>query len=385
MRALTYFYRKKKEQIKVSIRMRPLLSPYESDAIWHIDQQSKFVYTNLSKNQFFELENGTGGYQRDSLRGRKPLDPSQNFWFNFDNVFDQSSSTPEIYHIIARPITKAALNGYNGSVFMYGQTTSGKTYTMLGTPKSPGILPWTLRDIFNEINKDLDRSYKIKISYLEIYNESINDLLVPGSIGLKIKEDKEFGVKVVGLKSQQVWTFEQALILMNFGEEHRIYKETSIHEHSSRSHTIFRIWIESWFKNKSGGKKTSMFNLVDLAGSERLNEFDNRKDTIGETGHINKSLFILSNVINKLAEGKHSHIPYRDSKLTRILSLALGGNSLTAIICTVSPASINHYQTLSTLRFATRAKSVKNKPIVNECEEQTGSLELYKRQMNKLK
>lgn len=221
--------------------MRPLLSPYESDAIWHIDQQSKFVYTNLSKNQFYELENGSGGHQRDSFRNRKPLDPSQNFCFNFDNVFDQSSSTPEIYHVIARPITRAALSGYNGSVFMYGQTTSGKTYTMLGTPKSPGILPCTLRDIFNEINKDMERSYKIKISYLEIYNESINDLLVPGSVGLKIKEDKELGVKVVGLKSQQVWTFEQALILMNFGEEHRIYKETSIHEHSSRSHTIFRI------------------------------------------------------------------------------------------------------------------------------------------------
>lgn len=109
-----------------------------------------------------------------------------------------------------------------------------------------------------------------------------------------------------------------------------------------------------------------MLNLVDLAGSERLNEFDYKSDTLGETGYINKSLFILSNVINKLAEGKSSHIPYRDSKLTRILSMALGGNSLTSIICTVSPASVNYYQTLSTLRFATRAKTVKNKPTVNE-------------------
>ena len=153
---------------------------------------------------------------------------------------------------------------------------------------------------------------------------------------------------------------------MNYGEEHRVYKETSIHEHSSRSHTIFRLYIESCPKNKSGPKRYSMLNLVDLAGSERLNEFDNKSDTLGETGYINKSLFILSNVINKLAEGKSAHIPYRDSKLTRILQMALGGNSLTAIICTVSPAAVNYYQTLSTLRFANRAKIVKNKPKVNE-------------------
>ena len=160
-------------------------------------------------------------------------------------------------------------------------------------------------------------------------------------------------------------SFEQAIILMNYGEEHRVYKETSIHEHSSRSHSIFRIYIERTPKN---GKKRwhSMLNLVDLAGSERLNEFEYKTDTLGETGYINKSLFILSNVINKLAEGKSSHIPYRDSKLTRILSMALGGNSLTAIICTISPATVNYYQTLSTLRFASRAKVVKNKPQINE-------------------
>ena len=122
--------------------MRPLLAPYERDSIWHVDQQNKFVFTNLSKTQFLELENNSGyGFMREGIRNRKLLDPSQNYNFNFDNVFDESASTPEIYHVIARPITRAALNGYNGSVFMYGQTTSGKTYTMLGTPKSPGILP----------------------------------------------------------------------------------------------------------------------------------------------------------------------------------------------------------------------------------------------------
>jgi len=166
---------------------------------------------------------------------------------------------------------------------------------------------------------------------------------------------------------------------LNFGEEHRVYKETSIHEHSSRSHTIYRLYIEAWPKSHPVHKKYSMLNLVDLAGSERLNEFDckttsEHSSNLGETGYINKSLFVLSNVINKLAEGKSAHIPYRDSKLTRILQMALGGNSLTAIICTISPASINYYQTLSTLRFATRAKIVKNKPTVNEITESTDAL-----------
>lgn len=128
-----------------------------------------------------------------------------------------------------------------------------------------------------------------------------------------------------------------------------------------------------------------MLNLVDLAGSERLNEFDSKRDNSNETGHINKSLFILANVINKLAENKHSHIPYRDSKLTRILSNALGGNSLTAIICNVSPAAINHYQTLSTLRFASRAKIIKNKPIINEIKDNSDSNKLYKTQIHKIK
>ena len=164
-----------------------------------------------------------------------------------------------------------------------------------------------------------------------------------------------------------------------------MYKETSIHEHSSRSHTIFRIAIESNPRSQKGAKRCSMLNLVDLAGSERLNEFEPKTDTLGETGHINKSLFILSNVINKLAEGRSSHIPYRDSKLTRILSMALGGNSLTAIIATISPASMNYYQTLSTLRFATRAKTVKNKPQINEYTEDFELVKVYKEELRKIK
>ena len=322
---------KKSEQIKVCIRMRPLLIPYEEESLWFVDEKQHSVYSSNIDNKYLDFESTPSLKVRDDIRALS-IDPQLNHSFNFDHVFGETSSTPEIYHIIARPITKAALVGYNGSIFMYGQTTSGKTYTMLGTPDTPGILPCTIRDIFNFISKDPKNDYKIWISYLEIYNESINDLLNPGNPGLKLKEDPKYGTKVAGLKAQQVWTFDQAIILMNFGEEHRMYKETSVHEHSSRSHTIFRIYIESISKTEETPKKCSVLNLVDLAGSERLNEYEGKRDVSGETGHINKSLFILANVINKLAEDKHSHIPYRDSKLTRILSNALGGNSLTAII-----------------------------------------------------
>jgi len=306
------------------------LVPYEEEALWFVNEDKKSVFSSNVDGKYLDFESTPSlGITPDQLRS---TDPTFNHNFQFDHVFGTDSTTPQLYHVIARPITKAALKGYNGSVFMYGQTTSGKTYTMLGTPETPGILPCTVRDIFSFINKDKENEYKIWISYLEIYNESINDLLNPGNSNLKMKEDPNYGTKVVGLKAQQVWTFDQAIILMNYGEEHRIYKETSIHEHSSRSHTIFRVYIEGNSKTQDSTKKCSVLNLVDLAGSERLNEYDNKRDTSGETGHINKSLFILANVINKLAEDKHSHIPYRDSKLTRILSNALGGNSLTAII-----------------------------------------------------
>ena len=157
----------------------------------------------------------------------------------------------------------------------------------------------------------------------------------------------------MGLTQQQIETFEQAMILMNYGEENRIYKETHIHEHSSRSHTIFRVYIQKTVCNQNepdpddfeANKNIyySVLNLVDLAGSERLCDMDMKQEIQDETAHINKSLFTLSLVINKLAEGNASHIPYRDSKLTRILQNSLGGNSLTAIICTCSPASINFF------------------------------------------
>jgi len=233
-------------------------------------------------------------------------------------------------------------------------------------------------------------SYKVYCSYIEIYNENIHDLLTDSNF-LKLVDDKKYGIIVAGAKKVRIENFETGIGIKDFGEENRKYRETLFNEYSSRSHSIFQIFIESFESKEEGdfGKsKYSCLNLIDLAGSERINEYETKNITTGETGYINKSLFVLANVINKLAEnpqGKKIHIPYRDSKLTRLLSQALGGNSLTTIICTISPASLNYYQTLSTLRFATRAKSVKLRVTSNEYMDDKEKIEFYKNEIRKLK
>jgi hypothetical protein len=383
---------KPQEAIQVCVRMRPLLKPYEDEEVWAVDSRTNTL-TTLSMQyvppNLAEMSNVSLNSLKDRDIRRRYADSLSPQSFVFDHVYGPEITTQEIHNEICRPIVQSVLDGYNGAVFMYGQTTSGKTYTMLGTPDLPGVLPCSVRDVFTAITTDTQNEYNVWASYLEIYNEQINDLLAPGSTNLKIKEDPKHGVRIQGLKQQQVWTFDQVIILMNFGEEHRCYRETSIHEHSSRSHTIFKLFLESTRRVRPQGEgrlRFSTLNLVDLAGSERLNEFEVRQpELLGETGHINKSLFILANVVNKLAEGKRQHIPYRDSKLTRILSEALGGNSLASIICTVSPAGMNFHQTLSTLRFAMRAKTVHNEPELNEILDDAAKLNQLKTEVAKLK
>lgn len=376
--------RSNREAIQVCIRVRPLLKPYEDEEIWSTDSHSNAIYTIGAQN-LINTSDVTVKDRDSRLRYAEGLGPQS---YVYDHVYGPEFTSQQIYQQMGRPIVHRVLSGFNGTVFMYGQTTSGKTYSMLGTPELPGILPCSIKDIFQNIAKDAEREYSVWVSYLEIYNEHINDLLIPGSSNLKIKDDPKQGVIIQGLKQQQVWTFDQVILLMNYGEEHRTYRETSIHEHSSRSHTIFKLYIESVTRadRNDGRIRYGCLNLVDLAGSERLNEFDSRNQTqLGETGHINKSLFILAHVINKLAEGKTQHIPYRDSKLTRILSYALGGNSLTAIVCTVSPAAMNFQQTLSTLRFAGRAKIVQNAPHLNEILNEIATVNEYKNEIMKIK
>ena len=388
------------QNIKVCIRMRPLLQ-HEDVEFWQTDEiQNTITTTNfyndphelISESYNISITNNT----KSNKEMKKALidsiySPQK---FSFDKVYSPNSITQNIYKDMCKDVTKSVLNGFNCSIFMYGQTTSGKTFTMLGSPNSPGILPCSLRDVFRYIenNENENISFNVYCSYIEIYNENIHDLLTDANY-LKLIDDNKYGVVVAGAKRVKINNFNDGIGIKDFGEENRKYRETLINEYSSRSHSIFQIFIESNEIKKENDdnldyskNKYSCLNLIDLAGSERINEYENKNDGTGETGYINKSLFVLANVINKLAENKkNNHIPYRDSKLTRLLSQALGGNSMTTIICTVSPASVNYYQTLSTLRFAMRAKNVKLKPNVNEFLDEKGKIEYYKNEVKRLK
>ncbi|KAL4438108.1 hypothetical protein ABPG74_016887 [Tetrahymena malaccensis] len=385
--------------IQISVRMRPLLQDFEDEVSWIVDKQNKSIQSQTQKNLAQSQNNANSNLLAESasltpingqqgkgklmtmstmsqdqlaIMRRRYADAYYNYSFNFDQVYSPQESTESIYNSSCKNIVYSVLDGYNSTIFMYGQTTSGKTFTMLGDMDNPGVLPYSLHDIFDEMEKrkkEQEVEYQVLVSYIEIYNEQINDLINPGMTNLRIHDDPKIGPIVQGMKQCEVTNFNEAIILMRFGEEHRCYKEKNIHEHSSRSHTIFQLKVLSKSKkeNNQYSTKAAVLNLVDLAGSERLHEEDSKSGNNEETGFINKSLFVLSNVINKLAEGKsNKYIPFRDSKLTRFLSNALGGNSMTAIICTISPAAMNFYQTLSTLRFATRAKKVYTTPVVNE-------------------
>lgn len=283
--------------------------------------------------------------------------------FYFDHIFDQEASNQVIFDTIAKQIVGAGVKGFNGTIFAYGQTSSGKTYTMMGDEQNPGVMVLAAKKIFREIENSTDWQFLLRVSYIEIYNEKIHDLLNKSNTDLKIHETSNGEVAVNC--SENIITCEQDLLgYLREGSKARKIGETHMNERSSRSHAIFRIIIESKKIDQADEDcvQISILNLVDLAGSERADQTGATGSRLKEGGHINKSLLFLSQVIKKLAEGKY--VSYRDSKLTRILQASLGGNALTAIICTINPTAVE--ESLSTLSFANRAKVVKNKPQKNE-------------------
>jgi len=385
------------EKIRIYIRVRPLLK-YEDEIFWQINKEKNIIYTN----NYYSYDNSEDDNDNDqdylNSQGKNEItnliySPQK---FFFEKIYTPNTESQIIYKEVCQDIVKNTIEGFNGCILIYGQTTSGKTFTMLGSPNNPGILPCTLNDIFISINKKKEFSeniiYNIYCSYIEIYNEKINDLL-NNSSNLRLIEDKKYGIIVSGAKRVKIKNFEEGLAIKDFGEEKRKYRETLINEYSSRSHCIFQIYIEQIHLDEEGNTIKSYFsclNLVDLAGSERINKKDTKFKNMEETGYINKSLFMLTNVINKLAENsssfnKNVYIPYRDSILTRLLSQSLGGNSLTTIICTISPAQMNYYQTLSTLRFASRAKSIKLEIKTNEYFDNNYKMNYYQKEIKKLK
>ncbi|KAF6147992.1 hypothetical protein GIB67_024167 [Kingdonia uniflora] len=282
-----------------------------------------------------------------------------------------------------------------GTVFAYGQTNSGKTHTMRGSVVEPGVIPLAVRDLFNMLQEDADREFLLRMSYMEIYNEEINDLLAPEHRKLQIHEGLERGIFVAGLREEIVATPEQVIDFMNFGESHRHIGETNMNVYSSRSHTIFRMIIESRERTEEGdvgsscdAVRVSVLNLVDLAGSERAAKTGAEGVRLKEGSHINKSLMTLGTVIKKLSEGAESqgsHVPYRDSKLTRILQPSLGGNANTAIICNITLAQIHWDETKSSLQFASRALRVTNFARVNEILTDAALLKRQKKEIEDLR
>lgn len=275
----------------------------------------------------------------------------------------------DIFDFSIRPTVDDILNGYNGTVFAYGQTGAGKSYTMMGSDIDDdigkGIIPRMIEQIFASIlTSPSNIEYTVRVSYMEIYMERIRDLLVPQNDNLPVHEEKARGVYVKGLLEVYVSSVQEVYEVMRRGGAARAVAATNMNQESSRSHSIFVITVTQ--KNvETGSAKSGQLFLVDLAGSEKVGKTGASGQTLEEAKKINKSLSALGMVINALTDGKSTHIPYRDSKLTRILQESLGGNSRTTLIINCSPSSYNDAETISTLRFGVRAKAIKNKAKVN--------------------
>lgn len=279
-----------------------------------------------------------------------------------------SSRQQDIFDYSIRPTVDDILNGYNGTVFAYGQTGAGKSYTMMGNmddPEQRGVIPRIVEQIFASIMSSPSTiEYTVRVSYMEIYMEKIRDLLAPQNDNLPIHEEKNRGIYVKGLLEIYVSSVQEVYEVMRRGGNARVVSSTNMNAESSRSHSIFVVTITQ--KNvETGSAKSGQLFLVDLAGSEKVGKTGASGQTLEEAKKINKSLSALGMVINALTDGKSHFVPYRDSKLTRILQESLGGNSRTTLIINCSPSSYNDSETLGTLRFGTRAKSIKNKAKVN--------------------
>lgn len=279
---------------------------------------------------------------------------------------------------MAAPVVKGVMDGYNGTIFAYGQTGSGKSFTMEGVRKDPdlqGIIPRMFDNLFERISEaDPDIEFNIKCSYLEIYMEKIKDLLNPKQTNLQVKDDKTRGLYVQDATEVYVSSTDEMMDVMNAGSQNRVVAATRMNATSSRSHSIFLVTVHQ--KNvKTDASKLGKLYCCDLAGSEKVEKTEAAGQTLEEAKMINKSLSALGNVINALTESKskNSFIPYRDSKLTRILQESLGGNSQTCLVITCSLSAYNDRETLSTLRFGNRAKSIKNQV---KCNAQRSAKEL---------
>uniref|UniRef100_A0A914D3Z4 Kinesin-like protein n=1 Tax=Acrobeloides nanus TaxID=290746 RepID=A0A914D3Z4_9BILA len=339
------------------------------------------------------------GHQRiiaiDSSRGvvevKNPKEPSNPpKCFTFDSVYDENSKQIDLYYETFRDLVDSVLNGFNGTIFAYGQTGTGKTFTMEGVRDDTelrGVIPNAIDHIFRHIAQSNNQQYLVRASYLEIYQEEIRDLLDKNSKNrLELKERPDIGVYVKDLSSFVTKSAQEVHHIMSVGHSNRSVGRTNMNEHSSRSHAIFIVTVECCETGPDGENhiRVGRLNLVDLAGSERQAKTGAIGERFKEATKINLSLSALGNVISALVDGKSSHVPYRDSKLTRLLQDSLGGNSKTVMVANIGPASYNFEETMSTLRYASRAKSIKNRPRINE-DPKDALLREFQEEINRLK
>lgn len=333
----------REEKILVLVRLRPLNEK------------------EISRNDVSDWEciNDTTILFRNSLQERSMFPTA----YSFDRVFSGDANTRQVYDEGAKGIALSVVSGINSSIFAYGQTSSGKTYTMIG------ITEYTVADIYDYMQKHEERAFVLKFSAIEIYNEAIRDLLSTENIPLRVLDDPEKGTIIERLTEETLRDWSHLKQLLSVCEAQRKVGETNLNETSSRSHQILRLTIESSAREFIGKDKstklTASVNFVDLAGSERAAQALSVGQRLKEGCHINRSLLTLSTVIRKLSKGKQGHVNYRDSKLTRILQPCLGGNARTAIICTLSPAREHVEQSKNTLLFASCAKEVTTNAQVN--------------------
>jgi len=368
------------QNIKVFVRCRPL----------NKDEKAARSYSVLDCP-------GT----REVIVKEKPLS-SLTKTFNFDRVFGPSSKQLDVYRSVVEPLIGQVLQGYNCTVFAYGQTGTGKTYTMEGgegrdTPgmtweKDPtsGIIPRALSQIFDELRVNVDAEFSVRVSFLELYNEEIFDLLSAhdDTTRLRLYEDntKKSSVIIQGLEEVQVQSKMDVYNILEKGSKKRQTAATLMNAHSSRSHTVFTVTVHIKESSVEGEEllKIGKLNLVDLAGSENIGRSGALDKRAREAGNINQSLLTLGRVITCLVE-RAPHIPYRESKLTRLLKDSLGGRTKTSIIATVSPSAMNLEETLSTLDYAHRAKDITNKPEVNQKLSKRAVLKEYTEEIERLR
>ncbi|KFW62657.1 Kinesin-like KIF18A, partial [Pygoscelis adeliae] len=346
--------------VKVVVRVRPE-SQKEKDGnfskVVHVVDQHILVFD--PKEEEVSFFHGKRLTHRDINKRKK-----KDLKFVFDAVFAESSSQSEVFEHTTKSVIDGFLNGYNCTVLAYGATGAGKTHTMLGSPEDPGVMYLTMMALYNCMDQiKEDKICNVAVSYLEVYNEQIRDLLV-NSGPLAVREDTQKGVVVQGLTLHQPKSAEEILQMLDYGNKNRTQHPTDVNASSSRSHAVFQIYLRQQDKTASINQnvRIAKMSLIDLAGSERASATNAKGARFREGTNINRSLLALGNVINALAnpKSKKQHIPYRNSKLTRLLKDSLGGNCRTIMIAAVSPSSMFYDDTYNTLKYANRAKDIKS-------------------------